>query len=365
MRGGVRVLLVNDLAPGPGSGAEVHLARLAAALREAGDEVAVFAGEVVHRGAGRVLDVWDPRARRRLAALAERFRPDVVHHHNILRELSVSVATAVPGAASVHSVHDWRLLRAHEGAPGAGRRTPLLLAKELKGAFDRAVLRRHVDAVVAPSTSQAEALRAAGFRHVHVVPYFSDPGPEPPPPGDDVVYAGQLVDYKGVDVLIDAFASIAHRHPGATLHIAGDGAERAALEARARPLGPRVRFHGVVGEAGVRALLARARVVCTPSNRTTEGAPIAAAEGLLAGRPVVATDSAAFRELLADGELGAIVPLGDAAALAAELDRFLADPALAAKVGARARQRALARFATPAGVSALRGVYREAMARRG
>ena len=51
-----RVLVVNDRAPGPGSGVEVHVARLVAALRAAGDEVELFAGEITHEGPRRALD---------------------------------------------------------------------------------------------------------------------------------------------------------------------------------------------------------------------------------------------------------------------------------------------------------------------
>lgn len=360
----MRVLLVNDVALGPGSGAEVHVARLAAALRDAGDEVAVFAGEVRHRGASRVLDVWDPSARRRLRRVAAEFAPDVVHHHNILRELSVSVVGAVPGVASVHTVHDWRLVRAHEGAEDAPRRSVVLAAKWAKGVVDRAVVRRSVDALIAVSAAQAARLRQCRLGPVSIVPYFTDPGDEPGPPGDDVVFAGQLLDHKGVDVLIAAFAAVADRFPGTTLRIAGGGPTRTALEQQAAALGARVRFEGVLDDDGVRRLLADARVVCVPSTRVTEGAPLIAMEGLLAGRPVVGTDSPAFRELLDDGDLGAIVGLRDPEALASALDRFLGDRAIAEKVGRRARDVGLERHATPNAVAAIRDIYGEAIARR-
>src|SRR4029077_20258226 len=100
----MRVLLVNDYPPGSEGGVEVYLARLVDGLRAAGDEVALFAGEVHHRGVGKLLDFWDPRARRLLADRADSFRPDVVHHHSILLELSASVLGVPRGVPTVVTV---------------------------------------------------------------------------------------------------------------------------------------------------------------------------------------------------------------------------------------------------------------------
>src|SRR2546426_7331529 len=100
----MRVLLVNDRSPVAGSGVEVHLGVLAGALEVAGDTVEMFAGEIVHRGPARLLDVWDPWARRALRRMAQGFQPDVVHHHNVVRELSVSVLGVPQHAACVLSV---------------------------------------------------------------------------------------------------------------------------------------------------------------------------------------------------------------------------------------------------------------------
>jgi len=115
----LRILFVNDRSPVGGSGAEIHLARLADALRAAGHEVRLFAGNVVHSGVGRVLDVWDPGARRRLRALVESFRPDVVHYHNVTRELSGSVLGVAGSAARVLTIHDPRILGVPDGPAGA------------------------------------------------------------------------------------------------------------------------------------------------------------------------------------------------------------------------------------------------------
>lgn len=358
----LRVLLVNDYWPGAAGGAEVHVGRLAAGLEAAGHRVELFAGDAGHAGWRRALDVWDPAAARSLRRGAARFRPDVVHVHNFQRELSASVIAAVD-APTVLTVHDHRLLGRFEGRDGVA---PGLLdrAKLAKAALERAVCRRRVDAVIAVSAELAGALRGAGFGEVHVVGPLAATAAATAP-GDDVVALGRLSPEKGLDALIRAFAAIAPRHPSARLRIAGDGPSRGELEALAASIAPgRVAFEGFLDQPGVAALLAGARAVCVPSARRTEGAPLAAVEALLAGRPVVATRSPAFEELVTDGVDGFLVDIGDTAALGAALDRLLADPSLAACMGAAAREAAAPVHAVGPAIERITGVYDIARARR-
>src|SRR5438094_336584 len=116
----MRILMVNDMAIESGWGVESHLTRLTEGLRAAGDTVEFFAGEVLHTGPGKMLDVWDPFARRTLRRRAERFDPDVVHYHNVVRELSVSVLGVPARVPGVMTVHEHRLL----GVPDSPPRSP-------------------------------------------------------------------------------------------------------------------------------------------------------------------------------------------------------------------------------------------------
>ncbi len=145
--------------------------------------------------------------------------------------------------------------------------------------------------------------------------------------------------------------------------IAGDGPERARLEARAESVAPgAVTFLGLLDGDGVRDLLGRARVVCSPSTRVTEGAPIVVIEAMLAARPVIGSDSPAFRELLGtDGTHGVLVPRDDDAALAAAIACLLDDPARAAAIGAAARTYALTRYTPEVAVAGHREAYHEAI----
>ena len=360
----LRVLLVNDLPPGPGSGVEVHLDRLLRGLEAAGDRVELFAGEVAHRGLGRVLDVWDPRARRALTERARAFHPDVVHHHNVVRELSPAVLGVPRGVPTVLTVHDFHLL----GVPdGAG---PLARARALKTIIDRAVARRRVDAVVGVSAPLVVALRAAGFPRVVHLPLFVDP----PPSGmtttsvaesRDVVVAARLAPDKGIEVLIDAFAAIADRYPQSRLVVLGDGPSRQALLARAAPLGDRALFPGRVDAAGVRGAMAASRVVVAPSlpHVRPEGGGLTVLEAALLGRPAIVSDDPALRSLVEGIGGGQVVAAGSVSALAAALDEHLGDGTAAALRGDTARVAAEARHTTAVGVAHLRALYSE-LARR-
>jgi len=364
----VRVLLVNDRAPGPGSGVEVHVARVARALADAGDEVEVFAGEVVHHGIAKVLDVWDPSARRRLADRARVFQPDVVHHHNVVRELSVSVLGVPSTVAQVLTVHDYRLVRAHEGSEGSQGSSisyPMLWAKSAKGVLDRAVVRRRVDVVVAVSRALGARLAAARLPRVTTVENFADAEPcWNPPGGHDLLFAGRLSEEKGLDVLIEAFASVVRTGAPGRLRLAGSGPAEASLRSLAARVAPgRVEFEGLVSEERVRELMRSSRAVCAVSTRLTEGAPLVAIEALLVGRPVVATESPAFHDLLdrPEGRLGTIVEPGDQTALAGALERVLGDDTFVRETGQRAYEVAALAHTPQRAVADLHAVYDQAI----
>ncbi len=144
-----------------------------------------------------------------------------------------------------------------------------------------------------------------------------------------VVFLGRLRRYKGVDVLLDAFARVARDVPGAVLDVVGDGPYKAALEARARRLGlgeDRVRFRGFVPAEEKVALLSSAHVAVCPSPK--EGWGLTVVEANACGTAVVASRSPGLVDSVKDGETGLLVPHGDVAALAGAIGRVLSDPAL-------------------------------------
>lgn len=156
---------------------------------------------------------------------------------------------------------------------------------------------------------------------------------------------GRLHRNKGFDIAIRALALI----PGAHLAIAGEGPERAALEALAREAGVagRVAFLGWRGDVG--ALLAACDVFVCSSRHEPLGNIVL--EAWSASRPVVAAAAQGPSELISDGETGLLVPPDDAQALAAAIRGMLDDPQRAARFAAAGRA-AYARDFTEAAVVA-------------
>lgn len=127
--------------------------------------------------------------------------------------------------------------------------------------------------------------------------------------GPIVAYAGKLVPFKGVDTLLNA-AGIYEADPlNITTVIAGDGIQRAELEAQARRLGLEgVRFLGDIDRERCAALYAAAELVVMPSRGEPFG--LVALEAMASGTPVLGTRSGGLAEILNDA-IGGLVPADD------------------------------------------------------
>lgn len=353
----MKVLIVHDELLESGYGAESYVRRLVTGLRSAGDTVETVAGERRHRGAAKLFDAWDPLAWRLVSDRAQRFSPDVIHHHNIARELSASVLTAAPHIPAVMTVHDKRMLGAREHS----RLTPYGVSEAIGSAVLLRTARRHLSATIGVSEELSAALVANDLPNVSTVgvPVLEPVGPTQSAVGcRDVAIIGRLAPDKGVDVVIDAFATLGDVAHGSRLIIAGDGPSRASLQRRAAPLGDQVSFLGRLGETQVSALLGRVRVVVVASlpGRRPEGSSLSVVEAAAHGRPVIGSDDPAVREVLEHVGSGEVVPAGDPKALADALRRYLIDDELVATVAERAR-RASSSHSIEAVTRATRAVY--------
>ena len=153
------------------------------------------------------------------------------------------------------------------------------------------------------------------------------------PVADPVVFLflGKLIDTKGVDLLLEAWGDGV---PGAELWIAGSGPRDEAVAAAAAT--GRVRRLGWLDETARRAALGAVSALVLPSI-WPENFQLAAAEGVLAGLPILSTTVAAPPVI--DPEVSGLLVTPDAVAIRAGMVRLL-DPALRSRLAGGARERA-------------------------
>ena len=206
---------------------------------------------------------------------------------------------------------------------------------------------RQADAVTTMSSEMRDRLLDLGAdpARTHVLPMGVDLGAvrraDASPVSGRIVFAGRLVEKKGVPVLFDALRRLDADVPW-SLQVIGDGPLRAALEAAADGLP--VQFAGQLRRADFARALAQAEIVVLPSVQAStgdqEGLPVTLLEAMGAGRAVVASDLAGINDAVVHGESGILFPPGDADALREALRSLLADPRRRSELGAEAARRA-------------------------
>jgi glycosyltransferase involved in cell wall biosynthesis len=231
------------------------------------------------------------------------------------------------------------------------------------------VARRLVHLVIANSGATRDAYVAAGgdARQVRVIYNGIDPAPFDAVSDDSadafrvevgaagaplVGLFGRLAPWKGHLVLLDALVDLPGVHAllvGGAL-FEGDRQYPEVVRSRVSALGLEDRVH----ETGFRAdvpVLMRACDVIVHASTAAEPFGRVIVEGMLAGRPVVATAAGGARELIEDGVTGVLVPPRDAPALAEALRGLLSDPARAQTMAEAGRRVARARY-SPARIRA-------------
>jgi glycosyltransferase involved in cell wall biosynthesis len=182
------------------------------------------------------------------------------------------------------------------------------------------------------------ALAGSGVRVVRI-PNASPalPGRPSPREGKVVLAAGRLVNAKGFDLLIRAFAPVAADHPGWILRVFGGGARRDRLRALIGDLGLEGRVELRPRTPDLHAEMGRASIYALSSRR--EGMPMVVIEAMGMGLPVVAFDCPTGpAELIDHGRDGLLVPPGDVDALTAALRRLITDRGLRDRLGEEARR---------------------------
>lgn len=158
-------------------------------------------------------------------------------------------------------------------------------------------------------------------------------------------YVGAINFWRRLDLLVNAFAAVAARHPAAHLVLIGDGPDRDGVAELARSLGlaERVTFTGKVPHADIPAHLAALDVAVIPHSNTY-GSPMKLFEYMAAGKLVVAPWLPPIVSVVGEEDGGVLFPPLDQAGLEAALDGLLADADRRARLGARAREKVLSQY---------------------
>lgn len=182
------------------------------------------------------------------------------------------------------------------------------------------------------------------------------------------VQACRLIEKKGLQTSLLAFAQFAARYPDSTFTIAGEGPLASELEARARELGlgEKVSLTGFISQTELRELFYRSHIFLHPSEQAAdgnqEGVPNSMLEAMAGGLPVFATEHGGIPEAIEHGKSGILVKESDHDALARALLDAVAKPDALTAIARNGADSVRQKFEQRAQTQKLEDYYLEAMA---
>lgn len=314
-------------------------------------------GATVHRLPGsrwpQIVDLLGGPGRRRMVDYIQALQPDILHSHEthglMLGDLTL------PHVFTVHGF-DTQNLRA-DAARFAALRSCLWGMVERRG-----LARQHHIISISPYVRRMiEPLTAATIHDIDNPVDERFFAIKPAPQGGRILCVGWLNERKNTLGAIEAFALALARGAEGTLVIAGQAKELAyhqkVLDAIARHnLAEKVQLLGHIDHGQMMDELGRATVFLLPSRQ--ENSPMAIAEAMAAGLPVIASNRCGMPFMVTENATGYLIDPEDTAQIADRLTRFLLDPAAARQMGQAGRRLAEPRFAPRSVAEQTRAVYR-------
>lgn len=386
----MRILQVHNFYVEPGGEDQVVAAEYAM-LTGRGHAVRQFVArnrEVHGIGASAALrSIWNQSTYRAAQETIREFRPDVVHVHNTLAEISPAIyyAASSIGVPVVQTLHNYRLLCSgatlfRDGAvcekcvglaapfyaplykcyrnsvSASAAVTGIIATHKLAGTWRTKIHRYLATTEFARNKFIEGGLPAA---KIAVKPNFlaRDPG-FGSGSGDYVLYAGRLAPGKGIEVLLRA----ARRGPHVKLKIAGDGPLAPQVQTAGREL-RNIEWLGHCAPEQVLELMLEAQLLVFPSV-AYESLPMSVIESLACGTPVVCSNTPSLSEAITDGDTGYLFEASSEAALSAAIERALSNPTALKNMRRAARAAYESRYSASANCEQMLTIYRDVIAER-
>jgi glycosyltransferase involved in cell wall biosynthesis len=376
----VKVLHVNEHLAHKG-GVETYLFGALPRLRERGVVPVVAYGDgdpSLHEPARHVPALGtagfraEKQARTQMARVLREETPDLVHVHNVQNVGALQASLAY--GPTVITTHDYRWVCPannffHERPQAVCERTcgrPQYAAyfyRRAKWGIEHA---DRFARVIAPSSGARAKYEQSGFQDADmaVLPYFCElapaetPRPLPDPP--TITYLGRIAANKGHEYFIEALGKLPSSVQGRMVgSISADVADTLRVLAAEHGCAERLDLHGWASRDEVVDLLDRTSVFVFPS-LWPETLGIVGLEALSRGVPVVASDLGGVPEWCREDSTGYRVPPKDGAAIAARVERLLADDDRLRAFGARGISLIKERFRPAQHIDRLLRLYQHA-----
>jgi glycosyltransferase involved in cell wall biosynthesis len=174
-----------------------------------------------------------------------------------------------------------------------------------------------------------------------------------------ILYAGNLVPSKGVDLLLGAAAELTRRDVKYQLKILGQGPAQKSLKSLAESLRivPTVTWSSFVPQTQMPSEYGASTVTVLPTRGQAEGLGLTLVEALLAGSAVVGTPAGGIPEVIRHEETGLLARAGDPMDMADQLQRLLTDPDLRIRLSRAGREYALRTYSPDVTVERFLEIY--------
>jgi glycosyltransferase involved in cell wall biosynthesis len=283
-------------------------------------------------------------------AAVRRFRPDLIHAHWWFPGGWFASSQRLPYLITCHG-SDIRLL---ERGDLVRKLAQSVFRKAARVTTVSSFLARDVRRMLPTLDSEVQVtpmpvdvngfLLGAGYKKV-----------EPP----RVLFAGNLVPTKGVDVLLQAVAELQRRGIACQLKILGEGAARSDLETLAGELGitSRITWAPFALQGQMAAEYGASTVTVLPSRGQAEGLGLTLVEALMAGSAVVGTAAGGIPEVVLHEQTGLISRDGDAQDLATQIQRLLIDVPLRERLTRAGKEHVLRTYSPGTAIGRFLEIY--------